>query len=85
MKVSLQKKHSYPSIGQKKLSGAAARLMLNFGVEISFEILQGFPLDIHRSGVAALHVMRLQVDLRMLSGAGRDIGGVCCEPSRATP
>jgi hypothetical protein len=46
---SLQKKATaYPSIGQKKLSGAAARMMIFFGAVASSEIYQSHPSDSNR-------------------------------------
>lgn len=41
---------SYPSIGQKKLNGAASRMTLHFAVEFSYEVLQKEPSDLHRRG-----------------------------------
>lgn len=48
-KEGLTKPNAYPSIGQKKLSGAAARLMLNFALLMAYEIQRDFPTDVHRS------------------------------------
>ena len=45
----LQKKATaYPSIGQKKLNGAASRMMIHFGRVMSEEIAQNHPSDVHR-------------------------------------
>ena len=41
---------SYPAIGQKKLNGAASRMMLHFAAEFSREVLQKEPSDLHRRG-----------------------------------
>ena len=46
---SLQKKATaYPSIGQKKLSGAAARMMIFFGAVVPSEIYESHPSDSNR-------------------------------------
>ena len=45
----LQKTGSaYPSIGQKKLNGAASRMMITFATEISAEIFDDHPTDVNR-------------------------------------
>ena len=45
----LQKKATaYPSIGQKKLNGAASRMMIHFGRVMSEEIAENHPSDVHR-------------------------------------
>jgi hypothetical protein len=44
LKSSLQPKaNAYPSIGQKKFNGAAARMMLNFFAERAQEIQRSHP------------------------------------------
>ncbi len=45
----LQKKATaYPAIGQKKLNGAASRMMIHFGKVMSDEIQKSHPSDVHR-------------------------------------
>lgn len=46
-----KKANAYPAIGQKKLSGAASRLMLHFGVVLASELLEKNPTDVNRPGV----------------------------------
>ena len=46
---------AYPAIGQKKLNGAASRLMVYFAAEMSEEIYQNAASDINRSGVQKTH------------------------------
>lgn len=47
----LQKQNSaYPAIGQKKLNGAASRMMVHFGAVVSHEIEAEHPSAIHRLG-----------------------------------
>ena len=49
LKNSLQPKtNAYPAIGQKKLNGAASRMMVNFFAELSHEIQRLHPSDVHR-------------------------------------
>lgn len=46
---SLQKKASaYPNIGQKRLNGAASRMMVHWAYIIASQIHQDHPSDIHR-------------------------------------
>lgn len=48
-KDTLQKKASaYPSVGQKKLNGAASRLLVQFAVILSGEIYEDHPSDVNR-------------------------------------
>ena len=48
LKSSLQPKaNAYPSIGQKKFNGAAARMMLNFFAERAQEIQRSHPWDVY--------------------------------------
>jgi len=48
-KDTLQKKASaYPSVGQKKLNGAASRLLVQFAVILSGEIYEDRPSDVNR-------------------------------------
>ena len=42
---------AYPSIGQKKLNGAASRIMVFFAVWLSTLIARDHPCDFHRWGV----------------------------------
>ena len=49
LRNSLQpKNNAYPAVGQKKLNGASSRLMINFFAEISVEIHQSHPCDVHK-------------------------------------
>lgn len=44
---------AYPSIGQKKLNGAASRMLIYFGVCIAAEISHAHPTDVNRPGPAS--------------------------------
>ena len=50
------KNSSYPAIGQKRLSGAASRMMVYFAIIMASEIAEQHPSDIHRS-VLKKHVL----------------------------
>lgn len=53
---SLQKKASaYPNIGQKRLNGAASRMMVHWAYIIASQIHQDHPSDIHRLWVPIYH------------------------------
>lgn len=44
----LPKPTAYPAIGQKKLNGAASRVIVFFAAELSHQIYEDFPTDLHR-------------------------------------
>lgn len=47
----LQKQNTaYPAIGQKKLNGAASRMMIHFGAVVAHEIQAEHPSEVHRLG-----------------------------------
>lgn len=53
---------AYPAIGQKKLSGAASRMLTYFMAELALEIYYETGLDLHRQAkVFACHV-HVEVD-----------------------
>ena len=41
---------AYPTLGQKKLNGAASRMLIYFGVSMASEINEAHPTDVHRRG-----------------------------------
>ena len=51
-----QKANSYPSIGQKKLNGAAARLMIHFMGMLASEHLSKDPSDLNRPQVLSFNL-----------------------------
>ena len=57
LRCSIQPKtKAYPAIGQRKLNGASSRLMMNFFAEISVEIQQSHPSDVHKwLGLSIFH------------------------------
>jgi hypothetical protein len=44
------KASAYPSIGQKKLNGAASRMMLGFAVQLAEQVVRDRGLEIDRLG-----------------------------------